>query len=286
MDDEGEWSATTLFSPSKARAHQAQARDWAVVDAWLSKRYASKRLPAFEKNEETLDALLDLATLNDTADERRGYTDRIDKAALSSFTKRATSTDRIYHLLSRGSKNAAALNVLAESSVTLDCASPDIIALAGSITELMSISFALEEQLHRVQSQLVLIKADQVHLAKQLEELQSNDFRPPSDLAEQTIYWIRNTKHMRAKLAEYDERLSALDTTGPYSALIDAVSQYGEELNTTTAQLKSLELQIQSFQSLPSDMKAARSKVDGARRELLACVKERDRLFELLSDTG
>lgn len=43
MDSDADWAASALFSPSKARIAQAQARDWGFVDSWLAKRYSTLR---------------------------------------------------------------------------------------------------------------------------------------------------------------------------------------------------------------------------------------------------
>ena len=87
MDSDADWAASALFSPSKARIAQAQARDWGFVDSWLAKRYSGKRVPAFEKSEDTLEALLTLATLNESADEQRQAVDRVEQSALSGLEK-------------------------------------------------------------------------------------------------------------------------------------------------------------------------------------------------------
>lgn len=58
-----------LLSPAKARQAAIQAKDWAYVNSWLSRQYAPKPIPSFERNENTLRTLLALAVANDAADE-------------------------------------------------------------------------------------------------------------------------------------------------------------------------------------------------------------------------
>ena len=67
MDDA--LSPDALFSPSKARQQRAQANDWQHVETWLSALYPNRPLPTFERNEDTLKALLALAAANECADE-------------------------------------------------------------------------------------------------------------------------------------------------------------------------------------------------------------------------
>ncbi|KAK5007655.1 hypothetical protein LTR16_002090, partial [Cryomyces antarcticus] len=82
MDISPDWAASALFSPSKARQQAAQAKDWAYVDGWLAAKYAPKPAPAFERNSDTLTALLALAAGNEEADERREMVERVEEEAL------------------------------------------------------------------------------------------------------------------------------------------------------------------------------------------------------------
>lgn len=71
-----------LFSPSKARQQQAQAKDWIFVDSWLSKKYHPKPVPNFERNEDTLQALMTLVAFNERADEEQLLLERVENEAL------------------------------------------------------------------------------------------------------------------------------------------------------------------------------------------------------------
>lgn len=83
MDYENtDWAATALFSPSKARQQQALAKDWSFIDSWLTKKYSPKPVPKFERNDETLQALLGLAAFNEKADEEQELIERLEEAAL------------------------------------------------------------------------------------------------------------------------------------------------------------------------------------------------------------
>lgn len=77
--------ASALFSPSKARQQQAQAKDWGYVTTWLRKKYFPKPIPNFERNEETLQALLNLAAFNERADEEQELIERVEREALSAM---------------------------------------------------------------------------------------------------------------------------------------------------------------------------------------------------------
>ena len=77
-----------LFSPSKARQQQAQAKDWIFVDSWLSKRYHPKPVPSFERNEETLQALMTLVAFNERADEEQALVEKGERQALNELEEK------------------------------------------------------------------------------------------------------------------------------------------------------------------------------------------------------
>ena len=79
MDED--WTASH-FSPSKARQQRAQEKDWEYVRFWLEKKFTPKPVPPFERNEETLKALLELASFNDAVDEEATFISDLQKDAL------------------------------------------------------------------------------------------------------------------------------------------------------------------------------------------------------------
>ena len=86
-----------IFSPSIARAAASTAKDWAYVDAWLRRQWTThlaKRSspPSFERNPETLEALLALIAANEEADEERDRLARLEAAALEEV--RAAERDK------------------------------------------------------------------------------------------------------------------------------------------------------------------------------------------------
>lgn len=77
-----------LFSPSKARQQQAQAKDWVFVESWLSRKYYPKPVPTFERNEETLQALMTLVAFNERADEERELLEKVERQALKELEEK------------------------------------------------------------------------------------------------------------------------------------------------------------------------------------------------------
>lgn len=286
MESGADWAASTQFSPSKAQAQQAQAKDWASVDAWLSRRYAAKRLPAFERNEETLQVLLTLATLNESADEQRGHIDRIEKATLSANSKRSSSVDEMYHMVLSALDDQEDLNALAQAVVCLNCSHVDISAVAAAIVDLTSRGFTVDQQIRLLDSQMSIVKSEQLQMTKLLDDFKQDHFQAPADLAHETSECLRSAKHMRAKIAEYDDRLNGLHSTQASQSRFESVIQEAQGLNTQLERLTQLHAELNAYQSLPANVKAAHSKLESARENLLSLTKERDRLFEQLADSG
>lgn len=283
-----DWTATALFSPSKARVQQAQAKDWAAVDAWLAKQYAPlKRPPTFERNEETLQALLDLATLNERADEQRALVDRVHKAALQSLSKADShsGTDDLMALFKHLNVDVA-LTSLAEAAVALDVPDVRIGTLASAIADLTSQHFVAEQMLQRAEDQLRAIRAQRRKADEQLKQLQSDSFRAPANLVEQTAEWMRSAKQLKAKIAEYDERLASARAAGAPKVKLEDISRQAEELSAQQARLRELQAHLQVFQDLPADARAARRVLETARDDLRAVTKKRDALFGGLVDDG
>ena len=96
-------SNAAIFSPSVARAAASTAKDWSFVDDWLHRKYAAssasgggggktaaKRsswttVPQFERNPETLKALLALAAANEASRWEYAHAYRLAWASIIPF---------------------------------------------------------------------------------------------------------------------------------------------------------------------------------------------------------
>ncbi|GAB1730610.1 hypothetical protein NU195Hw_g9430t1 [Hortaea werneckii] len=279
MDSPGDWTATALFSPSKARAQQAQAKDWASVDAWLGKKYG-KRIPSFERNEETLQALLTLATANEGADEQRSLIDKVEKQALHTSPKRTPEDEGLYQELleSLDAQAAEYLDSLSGSFAALGAS--NILEAASKVCSLQDDQFTASEQIKRAESQYNNLRQEHSRLRNILHALQNEEFTVPTDLPQQTSEWARNAKHLRAKLAEYDERLSAIRNASGVSSLLENVSTKSRETQKQRTEFRERQVELSAFDSLPSDPRAARAELDEARANLRRLTARRDALFE------
>ncbi|KAK4542364.1 hypothetical protein LTR36_006820 [Oleoguttula mirabilis] len=284
MDSPAEWTASALFSPSKARVQQAQAKDWAYVEGWLAKKYG-KRIPTFERNEETLQALLTLATFNETADEQQALVEKVEKAVLQASVKRVPGEDELYSNVrdGLGGGGEGALNALAESAVLLGT---NAIAQAAEwLCSLTAERFELNGLVRRVDVQRASLKREQARLTALLQDVKQSTFCAPGDISEQTVEWTRSAKHLKAKVTEYDERLGALRSASSPSPSIEDIIHQLQVLDSHRMRLDKISGEVSAFDSLPSDVKAARSKIENARAQLRTLTTERDVLFEGLADT-
>lgn len=279
-----DWTADALFSPSKARVVQAQAKDWAVVDSWLSKRYGS-RMPNFERNEDTLQALLTLANLNESGDEQRSQVERIERTALQALSRpRGVLNDEILHAMQIELANETHFDTLAEVIVSLDCPTSDALQVSQRVVDLTSQQFELKQQLQRTERQLDALKREQVHIENLLQDLRSDAFQPPDDVIETTSEWTKSTKQLKAKITEYEERLSASRPTSAAGG-IQTLQQKLDDVVRLRAQLANVETDLKAYQDLPTDAGAARRKLEEARGELLTLTNKRDKLFENMAET-
>lgn len=278
-----EWTASALFSPSKARAQQAQAKDWNAVEGWLSRKYGYG-MPAFERNEDTLQALLSLATFNEDADEQRGQVEKIQRTALQTLVKKQDGiVGEVLHSVLVESANDSSLVTLAELSVALDCPTANASALAQELVDLTSTEFEMVQQVRRTEAQLAALEAEQARVTQLLRQLKSDDFKAPADSVESTAEWARMAKQLKAKVSEYEERLSALQPAS-HSTGFDAVHRRLAEVNQQKAQLAALDAELKAFQDLPADARSAKASVEAARERLRKLTERRDRLFENLVD--
>ncbi|KAI9755837.1 MAG: hypothetical protein M4579_004119 [Chaenotheca gracillima] len=112
-----------IFSPSLARQQLAAAKDWSYVDGWLAAKFGNQKVPRFERNGDTLKALLALAAYNESADEQEDLLIKVQEKALSGLKDEAEASpysDLLEELESSLTREGSqALEDLAALSTTL-----------------------------------------------------------------------------------------------------------------------------------------------------------------------
>ncbi|KAH9210095.1 hypothetical protein DL95DRAFT_393783 [Leptodontidium sp. 2 PMI_412] len=278
-------SPSAIFSPSVARQQQAAAKDWNYVDNWLSTKFNGKTPPPFERNNDTLKALLALAALNDTADEERDLLARAEAKALQDLQAKEEAgphTELIHSLeesLTR--EGQTSLNILSSLSVTLNQPVTSIEKLGRSILDLQVTSYDLDQASERVS----ILEA---HLINELDsinaligDLQGDDYQPSSDLTKQTIDYQRRAKALSAKLPELRDGVASISAvSGNLKITVQGVKLEEDKFKSMMETVKDLEAQVKSYHGLPQDTDLARLELESLRIELRDLTLQRDSMFE------
>ncbi|CEO59915.1 hypothetical protein PMG11_04565 [Penicillium brasilianum] len=279
-------------SPTKARQAAIQAKDWAYVNSWLSRQYAPKPVPHFERNEDTLRVLLTLAAANDAADEETSLQHRAREEAVQTFKVRekAEATDAYERqkneildevemcLDERGRTN---LDDLADAGVTLgNTLNPTPEDLSLSIVELTAEEFDAQDQIAKVDNLHRYLQKELVRLQDDLEELRSDKaYEMLADTQSSTSEWVRGTKVLSTKVGEYQDRIASLERNQPHGPTISELMVQEDNVIRLRETVKSLEGRVKAFHDLPKDISGARVRYKELERELLQLTRQRDTMF-------
>jgi HAUS augmin-like complex subunit 1 len=278
-------SPSAIFSPSVARQQLAAAKDWNYIDSWLSTKFNGKTPPPFERNNDTLKALLALAALNETADEERDLLARIEAKALQDLRAKeeVDLNAQLLHSIeaSLTREGQTSLEALSTLSATLNQAIPDVEKLGQAIIDLQVSACDLDQASERVS---ILEK----HLSNELDtinalikDLQSDAYQPSPDLTKQTIDYQRKTKALASKLPELKDRVNSLSANlGNSKVTIQDVKAEEEKFKNLLAVVKDLEVQVKSYHGLPQDTDLARLELESVKIELQNLTRQRDSMFE------
>ncbi|KAF2869102.1 hypothetical protein BDV95DRAFT_112407 [Massariosphaeria phaeospora] len=288
-----------LFSPSKARQQRAQAQDWAHIDSWLSYKYAGRTVPTFERNDETLTVLRELSAANERADEERAIRERLEREALRELERDEAARlpadkqllDTITaHLTPSG---AQSLHSLAATATALNAPTPHPETLAHLLIHHTSTAQTLTNHLAHLTTLHTYLQKQHALLRAHLSTLRTTPaFSTPPNQARHTADHARQTKHLRAKLREHEDKLAALQgqarvaAATPKSADVGSAEAIAEMLEQQKAldewkgRVEALEEEVGEFGGLPADRDAARKEVGRLEVELDTVRRRRDALFE------
>ncbi|CBX98123.1 hypothetical protein LEMA_P095320.1 [Plenodomus lingam JN3] len=301
-----------LFSPSKARQQRAQAQDWAHIDSWLSYKYSGRTVPTFERNEETLKALRELSMANERADEERILLDRVEREALKELDeikpalrtapplttniqiKTHKDDQRILSTLQSNltPEGSAALHALASTAVSLNTPTANPSTLAHALIQHTTTSQTLSNQLAHIHTLQAYLSKQHTLLRAQLNEFAMNPaFATPPSLQRQTADQTRQTKHLKTKIREHEDKLAALQASqnrnmtpgskyiGSAEAIVEMLEQQ-KALDEIRARVEGLESEVAQFAGLPAEREAARKEVAKLEVRLDEVRRKRDELFE------
>ncbi|KAH8819607.1 hypothetical protein F5884DRAFT_661227 [Xylogone sp. PMI_703] len=279
------FSPSALFSPSVARQQAAAAKDWNYIDSWLSTKYSGRTPPPFERNNETLKALLALAALNETADEERDLFAKVESKSLHELRDSQDPTPDVELLSSIEERltreGGSSLVALANLSVALNQPFADAESLGRSIVDLQVTSYDLEQASDRVTILENFLNKELEQINAIIEELQSDAYQAPSDLAKQTMDLQRKTKVLATKIPEARDRVASLQgSAARVKFTLEDVLAEEEKFKASMAEVKDLEAQLKSYHGLPQDTDLARLELERLRVDLRHLTRQRDNMFE------
>ncbi|KAJ5631030.1 uncharacterized protein N7484_011130 [Penicillium longicatenatum] len=284
-----------LASPTKARQAAMQAKDWAYVNSWLTRKYAPKAVPQFERNEDTLRVLLTLAAANDAADEETNIYHRAQEEAIHAFKVQEEAERKDPHERQKNEildevemclddKGRRDLDDLAESAVVMgNTMNPEPEDLSQSIVELTAEEFDAQDQIAKVETLRLYLQKELSRLQADLEVLKSDEaYAMPQGIQGQTSEWIRGTKTLSTKVGEYHDRIASLERKQPLGPTIEQIMADEENIIRLRETVKSLEGRVKAFQDLPTDIPGARARYKELERELGQLNRQRDALYSSL----
>lgn len=292
--------SAAIFSPSVARIAASTAREWSYVDSWLVEKFHGRSAPTFERNPDTLKALLALATLNEAADEERNLFAKTEAAALQELSSldnaplsspdaadaQAGSRSPREGLLDALEMNLSAegrtaLDALAQMSLQLGVAYPEPEILGRSMVDLQRNINEVEQMKARVDILQRYIADEATKMDQFLRQLQSDEYKAPPDLSKQNLDLQRKVKAMAAKLPELHEHVAALAaSTDSSHPTIDDIARDEQEYLSILSRKKQLDLEMAAFSGLPSSTDMARSELETLRGQLRSITSRRDAVFE------
>ncbi|KAL5116781.1 hypothetical protein ACEQ8H_005262 [Pleosporales sp. CAS-2024a] len=287
-----------LFSPSKARQQRAQAQDWAHIDSWLSYKYSGRPVPTFERNEDTLKVLRELSMANERADEEGAIIERVEREALKELDEVAYArqdeqlTSRLQNSLT--AEGEQALSALASTCIALNTPTADPETMAHALIQHTMTAQNLANQLAHIQTLQAYLAKQHSMLRAQLSDLTTNPvFTVPASLQRQSTEYTRQTKHLRTKIREYEDKLASLQSShsrtmtpaskhlGSAEAMAEMLEQQ-RALDELRAKVEGLEREVAAYAGLPADREAARKEVGKLEVRLDEVRSRRDELFEAL----
>lgn len=272
-----------LLSPAKARQQAIQAKDWAYVNSWLTRQYAPKPVPHFERNEDTLRTLLALAAANDSADEEATLLHRAREETIQEFKTRENSEQETKNKLldemdaCLGERSSRDLDDMAEITAALGTLGADNVDLGHSIIDLTKEEFDTQDQMSRVGMLHKYLERELTGLREELEKLRSDKaYETPADLPAITAEWSRGSKLLAAKIGEYQDRSASVQRNKPKGPTIEDLTAEEDSILRFKETVAKLEAKARALGDLPRDAEGARARYKQLAGELAQLTRQRD----------
>jgi HAUS augmin-like complex subunit 1 len=179
------------------------------------------------------------------------------------------------------------LTTQATTSILLNT-SPSATNLATTLLTLSTSLSTLQTQITTTSTLQSSLLSHQTTLYSELSDLNSATFKSEKDLPQRTAEISRQTKLLKAKVAEYDERLRNTASSGsdiPEKLLVD-VEAAKANAEVLMQRVKDVEEKIEGYEGVPPEAREVRRVMMELRAELEGWVRRRDGLFEGLVGGG
>lgn len=182
-----------------------------------------------------------------------------------------------------------ALDALASTAAHLNTPAATPESLAHALIHHTTTAHTLSNHLAHIHTLQQYFEKQLSLLQAQLTELRTNpSFSAPASLQRQTIDQTRQTKHLRAKTREAEDKLAALQVramtpgsqhVGSAEAITEMLEQQ-RALEELREKVEGVEREVAVFRGLPADREAARKEVGRLEVRLDEVRRTRDGLFE------
>lgn len=284
-----------IFSPSVARIAASTARDWSYVESWLRSKLQlspDRPLPAFERNSDTLKALLSLASFSEAADEERQLVAKAEAEALrnvssSSATRdeaggsvRDVLLDTIEDELPKDGK--VALEGMAAMAAQAGILFPEPEDLGRRMLDHQKAIFEAEQMKARAETLGRHITSDAATTAELAKTLQGEGYTTRPGLAKQNLDQQRKVKASAAQLPDLRDRVASLAASHDASSYptIQDIAEEEKEFLDILGRKRQLDLQLAAFEGLPGDPDMARAELEALQDQLRGATSRRDAVFE------
>ncbi|KAJ2983562.1 hypothetical protein NQ176_g591 [Zarea fungicola] len=292
-------TSAPIFSPSVARVAASEARDWSFIDSWLASQFLDRQPLPFERNADTLKALVGLIAYNETASEEArllARTDRDDLGELSQQLDSACSPDVPTLSRARDSvlyiveqelpkEGKLALDSLANMAIAAQITLPDPEKLCVSILGMQSFVVQVEQLTSRVETLERQIRSDVAQANVILAAMQNVSYMQPDGLVKDNTELKRIIKAMTAQMPEFERQVTSMKIrAAPSDVSVHDILEREREYLALVQDRKELDKRISVFRALPSDPDLAREELNAYRQELRGITSQRDAAFQGLVD--
>lgn len=302
-------SQPAIYSPSVARAAASTAKDWSYIDGWLRTKFRGQNVPPFERNADTLKALLALAAQNEAADEEREQLSRIEAAVLDDVKAAGAEADadarrRLHKTTDLDSQDGisesvaddivsavehslpkdglVALDAMASMAIELGLPCPTPEELGCKFVELQARAYELEQATERVALLQKYLDRESSKADTFLQDLQGSEFVPPPNLAKQNAELQSRVKAVAGQLPDLRNQAASLEASigAPSLLTVEEVRQDEQDYLVLLGRKKEMDARVKAFAGLPPDLEAARQELEALRSELRAATQRRDAGWE------